>query len=84
MEIIRQLKNKGIIVIPRDIRKQIKLEDGDEISFKVEGEKIILEKKREDVKEFLKHFLRYRKKGKSMTLEELKKIEDESYDIPRY
>ena len=81
MEIIRQLKPKGIIVIPRDIRKHINLEEGDEISFKTEGEKIIIEKKKRDVKAFLKHFLRYRKKGKSMTLKELKELEEESDDV---
>ena len=81
MEIIRQLKPKGIIVIPRDIRRQIYLEEGDFISFKTEGEKIIIEKKKSDVKAFLKHFLRYQKNGKTMTLAELKKIEEESYDI---
>ena len=82
MELIRQLKQKGIIVIPHDIRKQVNLQEGDSISFKIEGEKIIIEKKEQDVQKFLKHFLRYRKKGKSLTLEELKKIEDESYDLP--
>ena len=82
MEIIRQLKPKGIIVIPRDIRKQIKLEEGDAISFTTEGERIIIEKKQQDIAAFLKHFLRYQKKGKSITLKELKKIEDESYDLP--
>jgi len=81
MEIIRQLKHKGIVVIPQDIRKQIKLQEGDSLSFKTEGDKIIIEKKKQDVAEFLRHFLRYRKKGKSMTLEELRKIEEESYDL---
>lgn len=81
MEIIRQLKPKGIIVIPNDIRKQINLKEGDEISFKTEGERIIIERKKRDAKQFLAHFLRYQKKGKSMTLKELKKIEEESYDL---
>ena len=82
MEIIRQLKHKGIIVIPRDIRKQVNLEEGDMISFKTESDKIIIEKKKHDVQKFLKHFLRYRQKGRSMRLRELKKIEEESYDLP--
>lgn len=81
MEIIRQLKPKGIIVIPKDVRKQINLEEGDSISFKTEGDKIIIEKKKKDIKEFMKHFLRYQKKGKSPTLNELKRIEEESYDL---
>ncbi len=81
MEIIRQLKHKGIIVIPMDIRRQINLEEGDAVSFKTEGEKIIIEKKKHDVEAFLNHFLRYRKRGKSMRLKELKRIEEESYDL---
>ena len=51
-------------------------------SFTTEGERIIIEKKQQDIAAFLKHFLRYQKKGKSITLKELKKIEDESYDLP--
>lgn len=82
MELIRQIKPKGIVVIPIDIRKQVDLQEGDSISFKTEGKKIIIEKKKKDVEAFLKHFMRYRKKGKSITLKEIRDIEDESYDLP--
>lgn len=83
MEIVRQLKPKGIIVIPSDLRQQLNLNDYDKLSFNKEGNKITIEKKQEDKMKFLKEFFTIaRTKGKDITLEELKKIEDESYDLP--
>ena len=39
-----------------------------------------INKKKRNPKEWLKRFLRYRKKGKSLTHKELDKIYEESYD----
>ena len=83
MEIVRQLKPKGIIVIPSDLRQQLNLNDYDKLTFNKEGNKITIEKKQEDKMKFLEEFFTIaRTKGKDITLEELKKIEDESYDLP--
>jgi AbrB family looped-hinge helix DNA binding protein len=81
MEITRQLGEKGQIVIPKDVRELLGVKERQEITFIIEKNEVRL-KKKQTAEEWLKHFLRYRKKGKSMTLEELKKIEDESYDLP--
>ena len=77
----RQIGEKGQIVIPKDIREMFKLHKGESVTIEVKDSTIVI-KKEQDAKEWLKNFLRYRKKGKSMTLQELKKIEEESYDLP--
>jgi len=83
MELIRQLKHKGIVVIPQDIRVQANLKEGDSISFSIVDGKIIIKKYKRDDKKFLDLFFNIsRTKGKDLTLEELKKIEDENYDLP--
>ncbi len=81
MELIRELKPKGIIVIPKDIREQAKMKERDKLAISVRGDEIII-KKQQDGNAWLKDFLKYRKKGREITLKELKKIEDESYDLP--
>jgi len=45
-----------------------------------DGEIII--RKQQNPEEWLKSFLKYRKKGKSMTLKDIKRYEEESYDLP--
>ncbi|MEK6856138.1 MAG: AbrB/MazE/SpoVT family DNA-binding domain-containing protein [Nanoarchaeota archaeon] len=83
MELIRQLKHKGIVVIPQDIREQANLREGDSISFSIVDDNIIIKKHRKNDKKFLEMFFSVsRTKGKDITLEELKKLEDESYDLP--
>ena len=83
MELIRQIKPKGIVVIPVDIRKQVDLQEGDSISFKTEGKKIIIEKKKKNSNDALERFFTIsRRKGSRITLKEIREIEDESYDLP--
>lgn len=83
MELIRELKPKGIIVIPNDLRQQLQLKEYDKLSFRKEGDTLVIKKKEEDVGKFLDDFFTIaRTKGKDITLEEIKKIEDESYDLP--
>ena len=81
MELIRELKPKGIFVIPKDIREQAKFKERDKLAISVRNGEVII-RKQQNPDEWLKSFLRYRKKGKEITLEKLKKIEDESYDLP--
>lgn len=81
MQLIRELKPKGVFVIPKDIREQARVKERDMLAVSVQ-DGVILIKKQQTPEEWLKNFLKYRKKGKEMTLEEIKKIEDESYDVP--
>ena len=81
MEITREIGEKGQVVIPIDIRRMLSLNSKSKVIFKVENNevKIIPQK---NSKEWLNDFLKYRKKGRELTLKDLKKIEDESYDLP--
>jgi len=81
MIIKRPLGEKGQVVIPKDIRKLLGLQNGkSEVVFEIRDNKVtITPNKSED---FIKEFLKHRRKRKEITLEELKKIEDESYDLP--
>lgn len=42
--IVRRLDDLGRLVIPKEIRKQYQLKEGDSIEFYIENEKIVLEK----------------------------------------
>ncbi len=82
MIIKRQIGEKGQVVIPKDIREFLKLKIGSKISFEIKDKEVIL-KQDEDIKEFLHEFFTIaRTKNKDLTLEDLKKIEEESYDLP--
>ena len=71
---------KGQVVIPRDLREMIGIKGGEKIVFEVVNNKITLEKE-EDSKEFLKKFFSVsRTKEKDLTLEDMRRIEEESYD----
>ncbi len=79
---IREIGSKGQVVIPHDLRRMLGLQEGTRIVFTVENNEVKI-KKEQSVDEFLKKFFSgVKKRKKSMTLKELKKIEDESYDIP--
>ena len=81
MIIKRLLGEKGQVVIPKDIREMLKIRSGENVVFEIENNEVKL-KKEEDAKKFLEEFFTIIKKKKNITLEELKKIEDESYDLP--
>ena len=81
MEIVREIGAKGQVVIPVDIRRMLKLKPKSKVVFKIENNEITV-KANESSEKWLSEFLKYRKKGQEMSLKELKKIEEESYDLP--
>ncbi len=88
MRFVREIGEKGQVVIPVDIRELLKIRRGSKIIFEIEKtdngkEEIKIRSKRENTDELLNEFFSIaRTKGKDLTLEDLKKIEDESYDLP--
>jgi len=81
MIIKRPLGEKGQVVIPKDIRKMLKLRSGENIVFEVKNEEVSI-KKEQDPEDILNQFFTTIKKKKNITLEEIRKIEEESYDLP--
>lgn len=81
MELIRELKPKGVFIIPKDIREQAKIREGEKLAVSVRDGKIII-RKQQSPEEWLTDFLKYRKIGKGITLKDIKRYEEESYDLP--
>ncbi|MEK6896501.1 MAG: AbrB/MazE/SpoVT family DNA-binding domain-containing protein [Nanoarchaeota archaeon] len=81
MEIVREVGKKGQVVIPKDIRLLLGIREKQQIVFEVKNNEVRI-KPQQNPKEWLKNFLKYRKKGKELTLGELRRIEEESYDLP--
>jgi len=69
---ISKVSKKGQIVIPREIREKYNIKAGDVLLFRMEGEKIIIEVSRENMKDILKE-------GKPLepSIEFQKKLRDE-------
>lgn len=44
---IKEVEKNGRILIPKEVRKEIKLEEGDKMRITVEGKKVVLTKERE-------------------------------------
>jgi len=81
MRFVREIGEKGQVVIPKDIRDLLQLRLGHKLVFEVQNNEVrITQEQTPD--EFLKDFLSGPKLKKSITLKELKKIEEESYDLP--
>ncbi|MDP4039799.1 MAG: AbrB/MazE/SpoVT family DNA-binding domain-containing protein [Candidatus Pacearchaeota archaeon] len=80
MIIKRQIGEKGQVVIPKDIRDFLKLKKGEKIIFEIIGNEITI-KKEQDTKKFLEDFLDVPKPKKNLSLNDIRKIEEESYDI---
>ncbi len=81
MIIKRQLGEKGQVVIPKDIRDALGLREGGEVIFEVVNNEVKI-KKEEKIEEFLQEFFSIARLKKNLTLVDLKKIEEESYDLP--
>ncbi len=79
MIIKREIGEKGTIVIPKDIREHLGLNIGVNITFRVEGDEVII-KKEEDGESFLKNFLNVPKINRKIDVKELKKIYEEQYE----
>ena len=83
MIIKRPIGEKGQVVIPKDIRRLLGLKGGNEVVFEVKGDEVIIKpEQKEDPKKIVEEFFNTIKKKKHITLEEIRKIEDESYDLP--
>ncbi|MEK6792985.1 MAG: AbrB/MazE/SpoVT family DNA-binding domain-containing protein [Nanoarchaeota archaeon] len=77
----RSLTEKGQLVIPKDMREYLKWKNKEEVIIEVKNDAVIV--KKDNSNEALERLLTMsRKKGNRITLEEIRKIEDESYDIP--
>ncbi len=66
------MSKKGQIVIPKDIRDRFEIRPGDAIIFKIQGDKIVLEKIQESMSEILKN-----SKPVEKSLEFQRKLRDE-------
>lgn len=81
MKIERELGTKGQVVIPKDIRHFLGLKRGRRVVFETRDHEVVI-KAEQDVDEFLESFFSLTKFKRKFTLEDLKKTEDESYDLP--
>lgn len=83
MIVKRQIGEKGQIVIPKDIRKSFKLHKGVTVTVETDKDTIII-RREQDPEEFLKEFfsIARNKNKRNLTLKDLKKMEEESYDLP--
>ncbi len=82
MIIKRQIGEKGQVVIPKDIRTLLGLRAKSSVVFEVENSQVKIKSEKEPEKLVKEFFTVARTKGKGITLEDIKKIEDGSYDLP--
>ncbi len=77
----REIGQKGQVVIPKHIREMLKLRKGNKVVFEIENKEVKIKPERDPV-ELVRDFLNTPKLKRRITLKDLKKIEDESYDLP--
>ncbi len=81
MIIRREIGEKGQVVIRKDIREFLQLRSGSHVIVEIEKDEVKL-KPEEDINEFLEEFFTIaRTKGKNLTLKDIRKLEEESYDL---
>ncbi|MEK6894025.1 MAG: AbrB/MazE/SpoVT family DNA-binding domain-containing protein [Nanoarchaeota archaeon] len=77
----RSLTEKGQLVIPKDMRNYLKWKNKENVVIEVKNNAVLI--KKDNSNEALERLLTLsRKKGNKITLGEIRKIEEESYDIP--
>lgn len=81
MRFVREIGEKGQVVIPVDIRHLLGLMPKQRVVFEVQDTEVTI-KQEQTPEEFLNDFLNVPKLKKPLTLKDLKKIEEESYDLP--
>ena len=69
---VGKMSKKGQIVIPKEIREKFGIQPGDAVIFKIQGNKVIIEKIQEKMSEILKN-----SKPVENSLEFQRKIRDE-------
>ncbi|MDO8467643.1 MAG: AbrB/MazE/SpoVT family DNA-binding domain-containing protein [Nanoarchaeota archaeon] len=79
MRIVRDVGEKGQVVIPKDIRDMLGINNGKKVVFEVRDNEVLL-KKEEDTEKFLEDLFSLPKLKKRLTTKELKKILDEEYE----
>lgn len=79
----RPIGEKGQVVVPKYIRELLKLRKGENVVFEQRDQEVII-KSEQDPEEFLREFFSIArdKKKKDLTLEDLRRMEEESYDLP--
>lgn len=75
----REVGEKGQVVIPIDIRKMLKIKNGEQIIFEVKGNEVNI-KPEQSPEEFIKDFFNVPKLEKKLTMKEIKKTIMEEYD----
>ena len=78
MIIIREIGEKGQVVIPKDIREHLGLNMGVKITFEVKDDEIIV-KKEQNPEKVVEDFFNTPKIKKKIGVKELKKIYEEQY-----
>ena len=76
----KEIDKKGQVVIPKYMRQSLGLKKGTKVIFELKNKENTI-KPTQNPEEFLKDFLNVPKLKKPLTLKDLKKIEDESYEL---
>ena len=80
MRFVREIGEKGQVVIPVDIRELLRLRPRQKVVFEVQNNEVKI-KQEKNAKQAMLDFLSGPKLKKQLTLKDLKKIEEESYDL---
>lgn len=80
MIIEREVGEKGQVVIPKDIRNLLGLHKGNKVVFEIKNKEIKI-KPKVSTKDFLEEFFNIARTEKNITLKDIKKIEEEMYDL---
>lgn len=83
MKIIREIGDKGQVVIPKDLRQLLGIRPRENIVFEVEDNRVCL-KKEENPRDFVKDFLDVPGKEKQGSIKKIKGVIDEQYEEELY